>query len=437
MTAAARSHPGTRSSSTVAAATIAPAPSAAPTASAHDRLLDAAVNLAGGEGYPRLTVERLMALSRVSRATFYQYFTDVDDCFWSAYRRSADGLVRDVAQRAKANSEPQLAVIDTLLDFASEEPEQARMLMRECLAAGSTGLLERDLLVQRIAQAMTSDAGVAWSVDMPAPVLIGGLFRFFTMHLTAGPVLREIRADLLEWVSAFVKPVGVGWSARFTPRVSAPAPEEPGLGAAMSLSGPLHERILRASTIVVYEKGYSRSTVDDIVLRAHTSRRSFYNEFSSKADAVIAAFERGFEQTLAVSAPAYFSSTYWPEQVWQVAMAFTGFFAREPAVAYLGFVECYALGGFATRVHETQLAFTLFLEEGYRQGEQAREPPRICSTMTTAVSAELGFLASRGSPAHMRRVLPLAVYVILTPFIGSHEAGRFVTGKLARRSDTA
>jgi AcrR family transcriptional regulator len=162
------------------------------------------------------------------------------------------------------------------------------------------------------------------------------------------------------------------------------------------------------------------------------SRRSFYNEFANKSDVVIAAAESAFEQLVEACTPAFFSARSWPERVWQSALAFTGFFTSEPSLAHLGFVDCYSIGrAFVQRAHEMQLAFTLFLEEGYRQRGEGPELPRLCSEMTAAAMMEIGFQASRGpSGQSIRRLQPLAVYIVLTPFVGADDAAEFVLGNL-------
>lgn len=54
--------------------------------SAEQRLLDAVTEACARVSYPDLTVEDLLAGAGVSRATFYQYFSNVEDCFLAAYR---------------------------------------------------------------------------------------------------------------------------------------------------------------------------------------------------------------------------------------------------------------------------------------------------------------------------------------------------------------
>jgi AcrR family transcriptional regulator len=94
----------------------------------------------GSEGYPGLTAERVLAAGGLSRATFYQYFSNVDDCFWSAYREHADQLVRRAEAAVRRGEPRELAVLDTLVEAAICRPEAALLLMTEGLAAGPAGL---------------------------------------------------------------------------------------------------------------------------------------------------------------------------------------------------------------------------------------------------------------------------------------------------------
>lgn len=404
-------------------------------AGAEARLVDAVTQVVDSDGYVHLTVERILAGAGVSRATFYQYFSNVDDCFWSAYRQHAERLVSEVTAAARYSRNRGLAVLDAVVDVAASRPDVARLLMREGLAAGPAGLSERDGLMARIEKAMTESVTQECTIDLPPEVLIGATFRFLSMRLTDRSALDTSGDELREWLEAFARlPTQPSWTARLAPE-SPHASRSPMHSIKTLPHGTPRERILYATTATIRTQSYHDTSVADIVGAAGVSRRSFYNEFPSKADAFIASYEHGFQQTLAACTPAFFSARAWPERVWHGAQALTRFLAREPLIAYLGFVECYAIGpGFAPRVHDTQLAFTLFLEDGYRQRPHAQSLSRACSALTATALIELGFQVSRRGPdASLRRMQPLAVYIALAPFIGREAAGEFVMGKLAAK----
>lgn len=403
---------------------------------AEQRILHAVVELAARDGYSLLTVEKILEAAAVSRASFYQYFTNLDDCFGGAYRRSADALVAELAIAARDGGHPELAVLEGLMSAACADPARMQLLAREGVAAGPTGLIQRDALIASIEELMGPELQVGWRIDVPSEIVIGGVFRFLSICLAEGAITEQLANGPLEWAHALGRPTGLDWNSRLMPALTSESPVAVKCRGHVDCKASSRERILRASAIVVREKGYRAATVADIVAAAHVSRRLFYKEFAGKSAAFVRAYEQTFERTVAACAPAFFSSRSWPERVWDSAEAFTGFLSREPFFAHLGFVECHAIGtGFLPRLHDTQLAFTLFLEEGYRQRPHGRLLSRACSPLTASVLMEAAFLACRAGPSlSMRRVQPLAVYVALAPFIGSDAAGEFVAGKLAERA---
>jgi AcrR family transcriptional regulator len=405
--------------------------------SAYDRLVDAVTELGGNDGYASATVERLLQVAGVSRATFYQYFTNVDDCFWSAYRQHADHLVYSAAVAATGSREREIAVLDALVVTAVARPAVARLLMREGLAAGPIGAYERDALIARIEQAVRGSPTLPSTIDLPTTILIGGTFGYLSMRISDGSPVEGLGEEVREWARSFARrPSDGSWSTRLAPALPHPVPQRLTPSSPTKPSGTPRERIRNAVATTIQARGYHQTTVADIVAAAGISRRAFYNEFPGKVDAFIAACEHGFQQTIAACAPGFLSTAAWPERVWHGAQAFAGFMAREPQIAHLSFVECYAIGPqFALRVHAAQRAFTLFLEEGYRQGPTADSLSRSCSVLTATAIFELAFQGTRRDPSlYMRSLQPLAVYIALAPFIGLEDAGQFVIGKLSAYS---
>ncbi len=400
---------------------------------AESRLLDAVVEVTAGCGYAELTVEAVLTAAGVSRASFYQYFSNVGDCFWSAFRLHADGLCGRLAAALETAQDPIAAVLDVLAQEADASPLLARLLMSEAMAAGPAGVLERDALIARIErQALAQPAGES-HVDLPLGILIGAAFRFLAMSLDVPELGGGRRGALAGWLGVFqVGSSDARWSERFAP--SAPeALVAPARRAKRGSTEARRVRISRATAAAVRECGLHAVTVADIAAAAGVSRRALYNEFPNKTAAFIGAYEYAFEQALATSAPPFFGTGSWPERVWESARAFTGFLAREPDLCYLGFVESFAAGReFSARVNQTQLAFTLFLEEGYRQRGVAGSASRATAALSAVTIAELGFHAARAAPGiATRQIMPLAVYVALAPFIGLDPAGELVAEELA------
>jgi AcrR family transcriptional regulator len=297
---------------------------------AEARLLDAVTQVAARQGYAQLTVGGVLAASGVSRATFYQYFADIDDCFQSAYRHHAGQLLAEIARLSGGDQPRALTVLELMVDMAISRPDVARVLMIESLAAGPVVVRERDALISKLEHAMTSPPQGS-KIDLPAAILVGGVSRFLDMRLLDGGACEGLRREVLEWAAVFARRTSQpSWSAGLplalpqeSPRPFAPVNGCRGRGAP-------RERLLRATATIVRDKGYRDSTVADIVSVAGVSRRGFYNVFHSKADAFMAAYEDAFERTVAACAPAFFCSGGWPQRVWRSALEFTSFLSREP-----------------------------------------------------------------------------------------------------------
>ncbi len=103
------------------------------------------------------------------------------------------------------------------------------------------------------------------------------------------------------------------------------------------------ERMLRAIADAMVERGYANTTVADVIKRAGVSRETFYQQFTSKEDCFMGAFEaavgllfsRGAEQP-ATGAPL--------DQLAALLDLYLGALLAEPAFARLFLVEVYAVG---------------------------------------------------------------------------------------------
>lgn len=120
------------------------------------RLLAAMVRTVTEIGYNALTVQNVLTRAGISRPTFYEQFTDKEDCFLAAFDVSAAQLRRHVDAAVDAAAAPEWrsrlrAGITALLSFVAEEPEAARLVIVEARASSPAGLRRRDDLLDRFA----------------------------------------------------------------------------------------------------------------------------------------------------------------------------------------------------------------------------------------------------------------------------------------------
>jgi AcrR family transcriptional regulator len=220
------------------------------------------------------------------------------------------------------------------------------------------------------------------------------------------------------------------------PKSAPPAPLPPGRHGlpAAYVSANQRERILHATTATVLRKGYTATTVADIVAEAHLTRAVFYQHFRDKQEVLIEINQIHFQHMMSVSARAFFSMESWPDRVWEGVHAAGELNADNPAISRIGFVEANAVGpDCVQRINDTVMAFAVFLEEGYRNRPQAENLPRLCSEAITAALCEILYWETRRGRAHyFRDLIPHVAYIALAPFMGPEEAGALVEEKLPK-----
>lgn len=147
------------------------------------RVISAVVDTVQEVGYARLTVAAIIRRARVSRKTFYELFSDREDCFLAAFdqalreaRRAAAGAVAsELAWADQVRS-----VVARLLVFMDEEPGLARLCVVEAQAAGSRVLARRAEVLGELAKLIDRGRSVASPTGEPpalaAETVVGAVF---------------------------------------------------------------------------------------------------------------------------------------------------------------------------------------------------------------------------------------------------------------------
>ena len=110
-------------------------------------------------------------------------------------------------------------------------------------------------------------------------------------------------------------------------------------------------RLLEAMASSVALKGYAATTISDIVREAGVSRRTFYEQFATRSDCLIALYEAASERALTVLRSALDRQRPWQPQLEQVLEAYLDSLATNPALLRTLYVEIWGLGvpGLAAR----------------------------------------------------------------------------------------
>jgi AcrR family transcriptional regulator len=429
-----------------------------------ERLLRGMVAVANRDGYAGASVSQVIDEAGVSRPTFYEQFEDRDDCFSAAILEIHErllGQLRSAVEQAPAHDALSAAVSATLR-FALAEPANARFLMKEALAGGPGALDARDLGIRKSAKLIETTVkrspadGIA--PDVPVAAVLGAVHRLLASRLRRGErAPGALERELLAWLHGYDTPVA---AHRWRALEQHTAPERSPYLPPTSLRPPAklppgrprlppeeilenqRRRVMFATAQVVQERGYTAATIAEIIKRAGVEGRRFYLLFADKQEAFSAVHELGFQYLMAATAGAFFAGESWPERIWEAFRATTQSIDDTPAFAHIAFVEAYAVGpGAIQRVEDSRMAFTIFLQEGYRcQDAQSQPPPRLALEAIVTTTFEIVYLQTRARGKGTAGLLALLVHMCLAPFLGAAASNELIDAQLAAmrpaRSDT-
>jgi AcrR family transcriptional regulator len=424
--------------------------------SQRERLVDAIIELAGRFGYQSLSIAQISARAGVSSATFYEQFSDREDCLLAAYRAVTE---RTLARMASSLQEGEWAsaarpAFAGLLGTLSEDPDAGRVMFVEALAGGPRLRAElRSVLdgMEQNAELLLDGAPQAGvTLDIPGRALIGAVRHVVSRHLRTHSEDRLVALsdEMLAWMASYAVPAADGrWStspdALLAPATAPSLPAAPPPGRERlprgrhglppgAVARNQRSRILQATASVTMEKGFASTTVADIVAGAGVAKEAFYRHFEDREQAFLEAQEHPTQQILDTLVRAYFSAEGWHERIWRGLRALLELIAANPVMAHLRLVECYTAGPTAVRrAEETTRSFTIFLEEGYRQRPQAAGLPRLFSqAIAGAIFEIIQHDVASGAVAELPTRLPQLAYVATAPFLGPAAAIEAIGEKL-------
>ncbi len=156
------------------------------------RLLDATFAVVSEDGYRRMTARRVSGRAGVSNKTFYDLFSDREDCFLAAFDRAVAELaavVRPAYESKRHWSEKVRAGLSALLELIGDEPGLGALVIVDALGAGPR-------VLQRRAQWLEALGSI---VDQGRDVVKPGSERPpLTPESIVGAVLSVLHGRLLE-----------------------------------------------------------------------------------------------------------------------------------------------------------------------------------------------------------------------------------------------
>lgn len=173
-----------------------------------ERLLDAIANVVATKGYAGTRVADVTDYAGVSRKTFYELFTDKEECFLAAFDAITKLLMDRMAQALTDLSDSNWrirvrALLGEFLRFLAAEPAFARMCIVEVLGSGSAGMARRDAAIEAFFPVVDSiprsqPGSEQWLAPLTPVFVTGGILEVIYAAIRRGDIatLPELEDDL-------------------------------------------------------------------------------------------------------------------------------------------------------------------------------------------------------------------------------------------------
>ncbi|MFI6154352.1 TetR/AcrR family transcriptional regulator [Kitasatospora sp. NPDC051170] len=182
------------------------------------------------------------------------------------------------------------------------------------------------------------------------------------------------------------------------------------------------ERLLDGLVRTVADRGYQHATVSDICRAAGVTRPVFYEQFSGKEDAFLAAHRFGTGVVIRRMAAAFAAESDWCAGIREALGAMLQLLAGTPAFAAMAVIEIEAVGPAGRQEREQLLSrFRAFFAE-------VPQPPggvavlELVDAVVGGVYSALYRWISSGRTDQLPDLLPVLSLFCLAPFLGPEQA---------------
>jgi AcrR family transcriptional regulator len=169
------------------------------------RLLDAAFELVAEQGFRRMAARKVAERAGVSPKTFYDLFSDREDCFLATFDQAVEELAA-VARPAYEGEGEWVArvrvALGALLDFLDREPELCRLVFIEALGAGPRVLERRAEILERLESVIDEGRTGAKAASELPPLMAEGI-----VSATFGVIHARLLQQPPESLSALLNPL--------------------------------------------------------------------------------------------------------------------------------------------------------------------------------------------------------------------------------------
>ncbi|TMK98881.1 MAG: TetR/AcrR family transcriptional regulator [Actinobacteria bacterium] len=190
----------------------------APHAETHrERLLAAMASSIEEKGFRDTAVADVVRAARTSRRTFYEHFSDREDCFLALFEATTAEMMRGVASAVQSEApwEEQVEVaVGRYFDSVAARPALFRSFVRELPALGWPGADRQRAVTERFADTLVVLAESGSHNQGPgapgplsrdaATIIVGGLRELTVSALEQRRDIDELRASAAQIVKAII-----------------------------------------------------------------------------------------------------------------------------------------------------------------------------------------------------------------------------------------
>jgi len=172
-----------------------------------ERMLLAVAEAVAEQGYATTTVADIIARARLSRRTFYEHFTDKEECFLAAYDTVVEQMLAGVGKAYESGGTEWTRRVheglEAFIQYLVDEPAFARMCIVEVVAAGAEARGRRDAAMRVFVDFLEpgraeAPRGVVVP-ELAADIVVGGIYEIIYTRL-----LRDSADELLEMLPELV-----------------------------------------------------------------------------------------------------------------------------------------------------------------------------------------------------------------------------------------
>lgn len=170
-------------------------------------------------------------------------------------------------------------------------------------------------------------------------------------------------------------------------------------------------------------RGYDRTSVRTVLDLANVYRQAFYDNFSSKEDCYLQAYDAGIDRLEAQMREAARAERTWTGQLRAGLGTLLGFLDAEPDVGRALIVEVHVAGpeALAKRTAAMQRA-QAFLDRARSEVGGEEPPPIAPEGVAAGIHAVIHARLAAGSSDGFRELLPEFMYFAVLPYFGAEAA---------------